>query len=831
MHDIIDKFSTHLKNVLTRALVFVVENGRTLVEPEHLFWALGTEKGSVGAEIVHKSKLKAEKLRQLVASVQPGFAAPAANGPYLSDAAKRAVEKAVLTANIYEHRYVGTEHLLSGLLQISDVNIENFLLRERVDMKELREQLAIVLKSVAKFPELAESVSQTQAATVAPAKEAPAKTAPADEPQKTPALDYFGRDLTSKAVQANIDPVVGREEEIERVMEILCRRTKNNPLLLGEPGVGKTAIVEGLAKRVMEGHVPAPLADKRVIAIDLGLVVAGTMYRGEFEARLKQIVEEVKRLGNVVLFLDEAHQIVGAGSAGGSMDAANLLKPALARGEIRLIGATTPAEFKKHIETDSALERRFQPVPVEEPSAERAMEILRGVASQYESFHNVRLAPAAIEAAVKLSVRYLTDKRLPDKALDLVDEASASARLQRRESELAEQRRLLQRRISEVQDEKRQAVIEEQFAKATALKDEEEELRAALGGLKEEAESVPVSTITDRDIAKVVARTLRIPLEDLLSEGERDLGALREMLAAQVIGQDEAVRQVSEALRRAKTGLSLPHRPLSSFLFLGPSGVGKTELAKTIARAFFHDDKALVRLDMSEYAEPFTSSKLIGAPAGYVGYREGATLSDRVKAKPYSVVLFDELEKAHRDVQNLLLQILEEGELTDATGRKISFRNTVVVMTSNVGLERFESGGIGFVSDEAERRLSLSSDLRKELERRFRPELLNRVDLTSVFQPLTRQVLELIAAKQLAELANRLSERGIKLTTHPTVASCIAKDINTKFGARDIRRRIQAQVESKIADLLVTGKPKKISLTVSNGGIAVKCYARRRSTT
>ena len=823
-HDIIDKFSTHLKNVLTRALVFVVENGRTLVEPEHLLWALGTEKGSVGAEIILKTDIKPARLHDLVASRKDFGVSPTTVGaPFLSDDAKRAVEKAVLTANAYEHRFVGTEHLLSGILQVSDKEIEAFFLRERVDMAKLREQVAVVLKSATKFPEMAESISRV---TEIPGKTEPAtKPAAADEEIKTPALDYFGRDLTSKKIQANIDPVIGREGEIERVMEILARRTKNNPLLLGEPGVGKTAIVEGLAKRIVEGSVPATLADKRVIGIDLGMVVAGTMYRGEFEARLKQIVDEVKKCGNVILFVDEVHTIVGAGGSGGSMDAANMLKPALARGDIRMIGATTPAEFKKHIETDSALERRFQPVVVDEPTPERATEILRGVASQYEEYHNVRLSPAAIDAAVKLSVRYVTDRRLPDKALDLIDEASASSRVHRKETPPAEQRRLLARRLAEAQAEKRQAVVEEKFQAASDLKDEEERLREALARSTDDSPAPPPIVISDRDIAAVVSRTLRIPIEELLFEGQRDLASIHEKLSASVIGQDGAIQVVASALRRAKTGLSLPNRPLSSMLFLGPSGVGKTELAKTIAKVFFHDEKAIIRLDMSEYAEGFTSSKLVGSPAGYVGYREGANLTDRVKARPYSVVLFDEMEKAHRDVQNLLLQVLEEGELTDATGRKVSFRNAIVVMTSNVGLERFENGGIGFMIDYAERKASLSGDLRKELESRFRPELLNRVDVTSVFQPLGIAALVAIADKQLAELSERLAERSVAVDVHARVGSAIVSKVEPKFGARDIRRKIQAEIEDKVADALASGVPKTIAVRVINGQVEVQCKA------
>ena len=825
-HDIIDKFSTHLKNVLTRALVFVVENGKTLVEPEHLLWALGTEKGSVGAELIAKAKVRPEKLRDLVAASRRRAAGAASSAsPFLSDEAKRAVEKAVLTANVYEHRYVGTEHLLSGLLQIDDQDVSAFLSAEKVDVAQLREQVAVTLKSATKFPEIAESIPRAIAPEHAAGTETATKAAPAQAPEedvKTPALEYFGRDLTNKAVQKNIDPVIGREGEIDRVMEILCRRTKNNPLLLGEPGVGKTAIVEGLAKRIVEGRVPSPLADKRVIAIDLGLMVAGTMYRGEFEARVKQLLEEVKKLGNVILFVDEVHQMVGAGSAGGSMDAANMLKPALARGEIRMIGATTPAEFKKHIESDAALERRFQTVPVDEPTPERALQILQGVASQYEAFHNVRLSPASLEAAVKLSVRYIADKRLPDKAIDLVDEAAASCRVHREESPVDEQRRLLSRRLAEIASEKRQAVVEEQFRTAVELKEEEETLRATLDGMEETSPKNAPQIISDRDVARVVSRTLRIPLEDLVNEGARDLSDIESRLQGRVIGQDASVKTVASALRRAKTGLSLPNRPLASMLFLGPSGVGKTELAKAVADVFFHDASSMIRLDMSEYAEGFTSSKLIGAPAGYVGYRENAALSDRVKQKPYAVVLFDELEKAHRDVQNLLLQVLEEGELTDATGRKISFRNTIVIVTSNVGLERFRSGGIGFSGSAELANADLTKDLRGELETRFRPELVNRLDLVSVFQPLTRAALEQIAAKHLEELAARLKERDIRLDLHKAVAKHIAHAVDESYGARDIRRHVQTHVEDRIADLIAQGVSGKMQLRVADGQLHVR---------
>lgn len=824
-HDIIEKFSTHLKNVLTRALCLVVEKNQGTVRPEHLLWALGTEKGAIGAEVLHKLQVKPERLR-LLADRMPvdRHGGPAVGSPLLSDSAKRALEKAVFTANVYEHRYVGTEHLLSGLLQSGDAGVEAFFAAEHIELDVLREQVAIVLKSASKFPEMAEMMTDITPASGAKETDAP------EEPTKTPALDFFGRDLTHESMQAKLDPVIGREKEIDRVTEILCRRTKNNPLLLGEPGVGKTAIVEGLAKRMFEGRVPEALAGKRLISLDLALVIAGTMYRGEFEARLRQIVEETKKTGNVILFIDEIHQIVGAGSAAGSLDAANILKPALARGEIRCIGATTPAEFKKHVETDAALERRFQTVQVLEPDAATALDVLRGVASQYESYHHVRFSPAALESAVRLSMRFLTDRRLPDKALDLIDEAAASVRVHREVPGPVEERRTLERRLAEIQAQKRQAVAEEQFLHAIELKEEEERVTELLGRLKASTGPEEANIISERDIAQVVSRTVGIPFEDIAEEEQSRLLELEPDIRKHIVGQDDAVRAVADALRRAKVGLSHPNRPLASFLFVGPSGVGKTELAKAMAHAFFHDPKALIRLDMSEYAEGFSASKLVGAPAGYVGYRDTATLSDRVKQRPYAIVLFDELEKAHRDVQNLLLQILEEGELRDATGRVVSFRQTIIVATSNVGLERFTSGGIGFSSSEDERFASLSGDVRKELESRFRPELVNRLDRTLVFRPLPHTHLESIAIKQLDDLQARLAAKGTRLKYEKALPATIAKKADPALGARDIRRILQSEVEPALADLLACGPLPTVTIgTQKDGSLHVWTNKRKHN--
>lgn len=821
-HDIVDKFSSHLKNVLTRALCLVVETDEKTIQPEHLLWALGTQKGCIAAEILKKVGIKSGELRKLAGATANVSASPATSDLtlHLSDDAKRVVEKAVLTANIYGHRYVGTEHLLSGILQINPRNLSAFFDAQKIDIKEMRQQLSIVLKSTSKFPDLADAIKPEGSNLIT---QQPAEPQTTEEPrdEKLAALEFFSQELTSPDVQQGIDPVIGRDAEIERVMEILCRRTKNNPLLLGEPGVGKTAIVEGLAKMIVEGNVPPILQSKRIFAIDMALLIAGTMYRGEFEGRLRQIVDEVKKNDDVILFIDEIHTIVGAGAASGSMDAANILKPALARGEIRCIGATTPAEFKKHIEADSALERRFQSVLVDEPSTEKTIEILQGIAPYYEKFHSVRISQDAIEQAVKMSARYIQDKHLPDKAIDLIDEASAAIRVHSSDPTPQILQRKLENELGEIKENKRQAVVEERFLDAIRLKEEENHMRATIASASGET-NLSVPLISSDQIASVVARITGIPLEDLLQDNRTKLTTLHTNLTQRVLGQDDVLEVVTGALKRAKTGVAHPHRPLASFLFLGPSGVGKTELAKTIAEILFHNKKNFIRLDMSEYSEGFTMSKLIGAPAGYVGYKESANLTDRIKQRPYSVVLFDEIEKAHRDVQNLLLQIFEEGELTDATGRKINFRNTIVILTSNVGLERFQKGDMGFMGSENDRTILLNQDLRKELEERFRPELVNRIDHTCVFQPLKEDVLHAITQKQIDELVARLLDQGLSLNVDKPVIKHIASLSDPTYGARNIRQTIQQQIEHKIAERLTKkDNPSALNIKVKSKKIHV----------
>jgi ATP-dependent Clp protease ATP-binding subunit ClpC len=824
-HDIVNKFSTNLKNVLTRALCFVSEQSGTVVEPQHLLWALGTQNGCVGAQIMEKADTDTEALRDLVDGIINSSPDPSIlhtdPAPRLSKAAKRAVEKAVLVANKHKHSYVGTEHLLSGLMQISHTQTHDFLTTS-VDHESLKKQLGMALNSTSKFSELTDMTNAgNNSGGMLPTRRHSHKTSiPNDSDSDTPTLDYFGTDLTNEDQLKRIDPVIGREKELTRVMEILSRRTKNNPVLLGEPGVGKTAIVEGLAKKIAEDDVSIPLRGKRIVALDFASILAGTMYRGEFEGRLKQIVEEVRNDDDIILFIDEIHTMSGAGAASGSVDAANILKPALARGEIRCIGSTTPTEYKQDIEEDTALERRFRVVHVEEPSEAEAVEILKKTAEHYETFHNVTIDEAAIQAAVTLSRRYIHNKFLPDKALDLIDEASAAKRVQMTEDSAQATAHMLKNSIKKIKKNKKRAVREERFLEAIDLKREEETIREKMRhNNQSDAEKL---LIDHTDIAQTISKHTGVPVEQIQSDDAEKWLEMEQTLEEQVLGQSAVVEDVAATLRRAKTNINHPDRPQASFLFMGPSGVGKTELAKTIAAEVFHDRNAFIRIDMSEFSEGFTMSKLIGAPAGYVGYRESTKLTDRVKQRPYSVVLFDEIEKAHTDVQNLLLQILEEGEVTDATGRSVSFRHTVVIMTSNIGLERFTQGGLGFASNNEEKQKRLKNDLQQELKERLRPELVNRIDKTCIFQPLDTATLQDIVTKRLDELRDRVQEqREIDVTVNDEVISQIVKEIDAESGARDVRRLIQDRIETAIADRLLRGKrkPKRLSVKLKRGKI------------
>ena len=630
---------------------------------------------------------------------------------------------------------------------------------------------------------------------------------------ETPTLDQFGRDLTAIARQGKIDPVIGRQKEIERVIQILCRRTKNNPCLIGEPGVGKTAIAEGLALKIASGEVPEILKDKRIVALDLTGMVAGTKYRGDFEERIKSAIDEVSKAGNIILFIDEVHTLIGAGAAEGAVDAANILKPALARGEMQVIGATTIEEYRKNIEKDSALERRFQSVLVGEPSREEAVEILKGIRDKYEAHHKVKITDEAIEAAVKMSSRYIGDRFLPDKAIDLIDEAASKVRL--RAYTPPEDIRELEEKIKRINEEKASAVNSQNLEQAAALRDEEKEVKAHLENAKEswkKQNSETNGVVTPDEIAAIVSEWTHIPVVQLTEEESQRLLHMEEELHRRIVGQDRAVSAVAKAIRRGRVGLKDPNRPTGSFIFLGPTGVGKTELCKTLAATLFGDESAMIRLDMSEFMEKHTVSKLVGSPPGYVGYDEGGQLTEKVRRKPYSVVLFDEIEKAHPDVFNMLLQILDDGVLTDSQGRKVDFKNCIIIMTSNVGAKLITNAGnaaLGFKGEEGNGTMS-QSDIKDavmgELKKCFRPEFLNRVDDFIVFEQLNKDDIKEIARRMLKTLKNRVHDMGIELDFDDSAIEKISDEgFDPVYGARPLRRAIQSQIEDKLSEEMLDG--------------------------
>jgi len=710
--------------------------------------------------------------------------------------AKRVLELSLEEARQLGHNYIGTEHLLLGLIREGEGVAARVLENLGVDLAKVRTQVIRMLGETAEV-----SAGSSQGRT------------------KTPTLDEFGSNLTQMAVEGKLDPVVGRQKEIERVVQILGRRTKNNPVLIGEPGVGKTAIAEGLAQRIANNDVPDILQEKRVVTLDIGLLVAGTKYRGEFEERLKKIMDEIRQAANVVLVIDEVHTLIGAGAAEGAIDAANILKPALARGELQCIGATTLDEYRKHIERDAALERRFQPIMVGEPTVAETIEILYGLRDRYEKHHKLKISDAALEAAAKLSDRYISDRYLPDKAIDLVDEAGSRVRLIN--SQLPPAAKELDKELRQVLKEKDDAVRAQDFDKAGELRDREmeikSEIRAIAQSKKSEASGEDISPVVDEeDIAHIVASWTGVPVSKLTESESEKLLHMEDTLHQRLIGQEEAVRAISRAIRRARVGLKNPNRPIASFIFSGPTGVGKTELTKALAAYFFGSEEAMIRLDMSEYMERHTVSKLIGSPPGYVGYNEGGQLTEAVRRRPYTVVLFDEIEKAHPDVFNMLLQILEDGRLTDAKGRTVDFKNTLLIMTSNIGSKVIEKGGggLGFEfggDNETDAQYNrIRSLVNEELKQYFRPEFLNRLDEIIVFRQLTKEEVKEIADILLNEVFSRLTEQGIKLeVTERFKDRLVEEGYNPSYGARPLRRAIMRLLEDSLAEEILAGNIKE----------------------
>ena len=786
-----DKFTERVRKVIYLAREEAARLQHDYIGTEHLLLGVIREGEGIAATVLNNLGLDLDRIRQEVENMVSASGGTMTIGEIpFTPRAKRVLELAVEEARSLGHNYVGTEHLLLGLIREGEGVAAKVLLELGVDRKRVREE---TLKLLGGTPSTASGGTERE------------------ERAETPALNQFGRDLTALAREGKLDPVIGREKEIERVVQVLSRRKKNNPVLIGEPGVGKTAIAEGLAQRIVAGQVPESLKNKRIVTLDLAAVVAGTKYRGQFEERLKTVMNEIRESKDTVIFIDELHTIVGAGGAEGAIDASNMLKPALARGELQCIGATTLDEYRKYIEKDGALERRFQPVMVDQPSIEDTIQILMGLRDKYEAHHGVKVTDGAIVQAVKLADRYMNDRFFPDKAIDVIDEACARARLS--VSTVPSEIHELEKKLEEVVKEKEAAIRGQEYEKAARLRDKEKELRSRRNELKKswsESKRDQSVQVDEEQIAAVLSIMTGIPVVKLAAEESQKLLRMEDELKKRVVGQDEAVSAVSRAVRRNRVGLRDPKRPIGSFIFLGPTGVGKTELARALAAYLFDDEDALIRIDMSEYMEKFSVSRLVGAPPGYVGYEEGGQLTEKVRRKPYSVVLLDEVEKAHPDVFNVLLQVLDDGVLTDSSRRKVDFKNTVIIMTSNLGGRQIVSGGgrLGFKQgDSAQAFSAIKTTVQDELKRAFNPEFLNRIDDVIVFRALSRDNMREIVGILLGQFQDRLKAQDIALGIAPeAVELLVDKGFDAALGARPLKRAIQRLLEDPFAEFILKGQ-------------------------
>jgi ATP-dependent Clp protease ATP-binding subunit ClpC len=794
------RYTERAMAVLTWAQEEARTRGAKAMDTEHILLGLLRQRESVAVQVLKSMGLDPNQiLEEINTSTETNPAASSIEAA--SPSAKRVLQMAGEESLRLGHSWIGTEHLLLGLLREEDGLAARIITRQGGDLEKAREEVIKRVGGSLSGSSLGDSESRGSLGGRARRGD-----------KRTPTLDNYGRDLTEMASQGKLDPVIGREKEIERVIQILSRRTKNNPVLIGEPGVGKTAVVEGLAQAINDGTVPQMLKGRRVVTLDLAALVAGTKYRGEFEERLKKVLEEIRRAGDVILFIDEMHTIIGAGGAEGAIDASSILKPMLARGELQCIGATTLDEYRKYVEKDAALERRFQPVMVSEPTVEETLDILKGLRDRYEAHHKVKYTDEALASAVRLSDRYVTDRFLPDKAIDLIDEAGSRVRMKAFEAPM--EHKNLEADIERLAKEKESAVARQEFERAAEFRDKEQELRKLLEEKKKEWQKHDIpekSTVTDEDIATIVSDWTGIPVNKLATAETERLLSLEEELHKRVIGQDEAVAAVARAVRRSRAGLGDPKRPIGSFIFLGPTGVGKTELARSLAEALFNDEDAMVRLDMSEYQERHTVSRLVGAPPGYVGYDEGGQLTEAVRRRPYSVVLLDEIEKAHPDVFNVLLQVLEDGRLTEARGRTVDFRNTVIIMTSNAGAEAIHGKAVlGFTAarDTERAHVEMKDRVMDAVKAIFRPEFLNRVDEIIVFHALGVDHLKSIVDLQLSAVMSRLKEStGIEIVvTNEAKEKLIREGTDPNYGARPLRRAIQRLVEDPLSDMVLRGE-------------------------
>ncbi|MFJ5625184.1 ATP-dependent protease ATP-binding subunit ClpC [Peribacillus loiseleuriae] len=800
------RFTERAQKVLALAQEEAIRLGHNNIGTEHILLGLVREGEGIAAKALYALGLGSDKIQKEVENLI-GRGQEKAQTIHYTPRAKKVIELSMDEARKLGHSYVGTEHVLLGLIREGEGVAARVLNNLGVSLNKARQQVLQLLGS----------------------NESGGHQGAASANASTPTLDGLARDLTAIAREGSLDPVIGRSKEIQRVIEVLSRRTKNNPVLIGEPGVGKTAIAEGLAQQIINNEVPEILRDKRVMTLDMGTVVAGTKYRGEFEDRLKKVMDEIRQAGNIILFIDELHTLIGAGGAEGAIDASNILKPSLARGELQCIGATTLDEYRKYIEKDAALERRFQPITVNEPTIEESILILKGLRDRYEAHHRVSITDESIDAAVKLSDRYISDRFLPDKAIDLIDEAGSKVRL--RSYTTPPNLKELEVKLDEVRKEKDSSVQSQEFEKAASLRDTEQRLREQLEETKKtwkEKQGQENSEVTVDDIAHVVSSWTGVPVTRLAQTESDKLLNMESILHDRVIGQEEAVIAVAKAVRRARAGLKDPKRPIGSFIFLGPTGVGKTELARALAESIFGDEEAMIRIDMSEYMEKHSTSRLVGSPPGYVGYEEGGQLTEKVRRKPYSVVLLDEIEKAHPDVFNILLQVLEDGRLTDSKGRTVDFRNTILIMTSNVGASALKSNKyVGFnIQDQGQDYKDMKGKVLEELKRAFRPEFLNRIDETIVFHALERKHLKEIVTLMSVQLTNRLNEQEILIELTDAAKEKIAEvGYDPEYGARPIRRALQKHVEDYLSEELLKGNVQKnhlVTIDVKDGEFLLK---------
>ena len=806
------RFTREAASAVQYAADVASELSHNYIGTEHLLLGLLREKEGLASQLLFQYEISEDKIMHLVEQLIAGGNVKVDDVVDYTPRSRRILELSAREAMRFHATAIGTEHLLIAMLRESDCVAVRLLTTIGVNIQKLYGDILAAMG-------LDTSAAKTEFA---------AKSGRHKAKSATQTLDQFSRDLTALAREGRLDPVVGRNDEIARVVQILSRRTKNNPCLIGEPGVGKTAIAEGLARKIIDGNIPETIKDKRLVTLDLSGIVAGSKYRGEFEERIKKIISEVREDGNILLFIDEIHTIIGAGGAEGAIDASNILKPSLARGEIQIIGATTREEYRKYIEKDAALERRFQPVVVEEPSEDEAVEILKGLRPAYEEHHHVRITDEALKAAVKMSARYINDRFLPDKAIDLIDEASSKVRLSSYTS--SPKMKELENRIEQLEEDKENAIREEAYERAGAIKKEQSELRQELLCLNRQWEQEKKNaelSVGENEIAGIVSSWTKIPVQKLAEGESKRLKNLEGILHQRVIGQDEAVAAVAKAIRRGRIGLKDPKRPIGSFLFLGPTGVGKTELCKALAEAMFGKEDALIRVDMSEYMEKHSVSKLIGSPPGYVGYDEGGQLSEKIRRNPYSVILFDEVEKAHPDIFNILLQVLDDGHITDAQGRKINFKNTVIIMTSNAGAANIVSPKkLGFMAldDEKEDYKRMKDGVLDEVKRLFKPEFLNRIDDIIVFHPLSKDNIRKIVGIMLDEIFARTKDQlGIEISANRTVLDHLAeKGFDTNYGARPLRRAIQNEVEDALAESILEERIKEgayVRLSMKKGRI------------